>query len=63
MAATLTAAAPGVAQQTPGTGAPVGERWTVTVAPYLWLVSMDGHTAVGGIKSDVDVAAQDFSGR
>jgi hypothetical protein len=57
MIATLGAAAP-AAGQSPDI-APTGDRWVFTVAPYLWVASMDGHAAVGGIKSDVDVPAQD----
>jgi hypothetical protein len=41
------------------TAAPPGDRWTVEVAPYLWAAAMDGHAAVAGIKSDVDVPVQD----
>jgi hypothetical protein len=36
-------------------GTPPGDRWTVRVAPYLWAASMDGHSAVGAIKSAVEV--------
>jgi hypothetical protein len=57
MVATLGAAAP-AAGQSPDT-APMGDQWVFTVAPYLWAASMDGHAAVGGIKSDVDVPVQD----
>jgi hypothetical protein len=57
MVATLGAAAP-AAGQSPDT-APTGDQWVFTVAPYLWAASMDGHAAVGGIKSDVDVPVQD----
>jgi hypothetical protein len=47
MVATLAAAAP-VAGQQPGTAdAPPSDRWTITVAPYLWAAAMDGHAAVG----------------
>jgi hypothetical protein len=58
MIATLGAAAP-AAGQSPDT-APTGDRWVFTVAPYLWAASMDGHAAVGGIKSDVDVPVEDI---
>ena len=37
-----------------------GDRWTVEVAPYLWIASMDGNATVGGIKSDVDVPFSDI---
>ena len=60
VAATLAAAAPAVAQQPTGTGTPASsDRWNITVAPYLWAAAMDGHAAVAGIKSDVDVPVQD----
>jgi hypothetical protein len=59
MAATLAAVTPAVGQQPEATAAPPGERWTVTLAPYLWLVSMDGNATVGGVKSDVDVPFKD----
>jgi hypothetical protein len=60
MAATLAAATPVVGQQPGATPVPPGDRWTVTLAPYLWIASMDGHAAVGGIKSDVDVPFSDL---
>jgi hypothetical protein len=59
-AAVLTVTAPAVGQQPADTAAPPGDRWTVTVAPYLWAASMDGHAAVGGIKADVDVPFSDL---
>jgi hypothetical protein len=59
VAATLAAVKPGVAQQME-TATPPGDRWTVTLAPYLWAASMDGHSAAGGIKSDVDVPLSDL---
>jgi hypothetical protein len=58
-AATLAATAPAVAQQIETTTA-AGDRWTVSVAPYLWLASMDGNATVGGVKSDVDVPFSDL---
>jgi hypothetical protein len=60
MTATLAAATPVVGQQPGATAVPPGDRWTVTLAPYLWIASMDGHAAVGGIKSDVDVPFSDL---
>jgi hypothetical protein len=59
MAGTLAAAAPAMAQQME-TATPPGDRWTVSVAPYLWLSSMDGNATVGGVKSDVDVPFSDL---
>jgi hypothetical protein len=55
----LAAVAPAVAQQTE-TATPPEDRWTVSVAPYLWIASMDGHAAVGGVKADVDVPFSDL---
>jgi hypothetical protein len=60
MAAPLAAVPPAVAQQPEAAAAPPGDRWTVTVAPYLWLVSMDGNATVAGVKSDVDVPLKDI---
>jgi hypothetical protein len=59
MAATLTAVTPAVGQQAEPPAAAASDRWNITVAPYLWATSMDGHAAVAGIKSDVDVPVQD----
>jgi hypothetical protein len=59
LATTLGAAAPALAQQAER-AAPAGDRWTVEVAPYLWIASMDGNATVGGIKSDVDVPFSDL---
>jgi hypothetical protein len=61
MVATLGAASPAaVGQQPAATAAPPGDRWTVTIAPYLWATSLDGHASVGGIKADVDVPFSDL---
>lgn len=35
------------------------ERWSVTVAPYLWAARLDGNAKVRGIKADVDVSFKD----
>ena len=59
VAVTLAAMTPALAQQPEPTGIAPGDRWTITVAPYLWAAAMDGHATVGGIKSDVDVPVQD----
>jgi hypothetical protein len=59
MAATLAAVTPAVGQQAEPPAAAASDRWNITVAPYLWATSMDGHAAVAGIKSDVDVPVQD----
>jgi hypothetical protein len=58
--APLGAAAPAVGQQPGATATPPGDRWTVTLAPYLWAASMDGNAAVGGIEADVDVPFSDL---
>jgi hypothetical protein len=59
LAATLASVGPAVAQQIE-TATPPGDRWTISVAPYLWLSSMDGNATVGGVKSDVDVPFSDL---
>src|SRR5262249_30490872 len=58
--ATLGMAMPALGQQGEPSAPAANDRWTVTVAPYLWAASMDGHAAVGGTKSDVDVPVQDL---
>lgn len=45
--------------QDASTELPPDDRWTFTVAPYLWMLSLDGHTEVRGIKADVDVPFKD----
>jgi hypothetical protein len=57
--AAMLGAAPASAQQAEGT-VPPGDRWTLTVAPYLWIASMDGHATVAGTKADVDVPFSDL---
>jgi hypothetical protein len=59
LAAALAAVTPAAAQQME-TETPPGDRWTVSVAPYLWIASMDGNATVGGVKSDVDVPFSDL---
>jgi hypothetical protein len=59
VAATLATVTPAVAQQIE-TATPPEDRWTVSVAPYLWLASMDGNATVSGVKSDVDVPFSDL---
>jgi hypothetical protein len=56
IAATVGVATPASGQQAELSG----DRWHVTVAPYLWATSLDGHASVGGIKSDVDVPFSDL---
>src|SRR5690606_23700124 len=43
-AATLGLAIAAVAQEP--TEAPSGDRWSLSVAPYLWAAAMDGHATV-----------------
>jgi hypothetical protein len=56
----LGAAAPAIGQQPAATAAPPGERWSITVAPYLWIASMDGNASVGRVEADVDVPFSDL---
>jgi hypothetical protein len=58
LAATL-AVMPAVAQQME-IATPPSDWWTIEVAPYLSIASMDGNTTVGGVKSDVDVPFSDL---
>jgi hypothetical protein len=53
-------AARALAQQAEPAASTASDRWTVTVAPYLWLTALDGNATVAGIKSDVDVSASDL---
>jgi hypothetical protein len=57
MALALGAASPAVGQSA---DEPATDRWTVTVAPYLWATSMDGNATVRGIESDVDLPFSDI---
>jgi hypothetical protein len=60
MVATLGAAVPAAGQQPELSSSTPSDRWTVTVAPYLWLTALDGNATVAGIKSDVDVSPSDL---
>jgi hypothetical protein len=60
VAAILSGSMPAAGQQAEPPASATSDRWTVTVAPYLWAASMDGHAAVGGIKADVDVPFSDL---
>ena len=60
MAMALGAAPPAVGQSADEPTREATDRWTVTVAPYLWATSMDGNATVRGIKSDVDVPFSDI---
>jgi hypothetical protein len=59
MAATLAAVTPAAGQQADPPASNASDRWTIEVAPYLWLAALDGNASVAGIKSDVDVPVQD----
>lgn len=55
----LSAYAGGVRAQEASTDLPPADRWTFTVAPYLWAISLDGNAKVKGQKADVDVPFSD----
>jgi hypothetical protein len=60
MAATLAGVTPVAGQQAELSASTTSDRWTVTLAPYLWAASMDGNAAVAGIESDVDLGFDDI---
>jgi hypothetical protein len=39
---------------------PPDDRWTFTVAPYLWATALDGDASVGGVDADVDLSFGDI---
>jgi len=45
--------------QEASTELPSEDRWRFAVAPYLWMISLDGNAKVAGIKTDVDVPFKD----
>lgn len=53
----LAAACLAVAQ--PAAADPAGD-WTVTVAPYLWAISLDGDVGVGPVEAEVDLPFSDI---
>ena len=59
LAATLAATTTAGAQEAT-TERPPDERWTFTVAPYLWATSLDGKASVGGVDADVDLPFGDI---
>jgi hypothetical protein len=59
LVATLGAAMPAIGQQAEPAAPPTNDRWTVSVAPYLWAAAMDGHASVAGARLDVDVPFKD----
>jgi hypothetical protein len=56
--AKLSAATPALAQE--AAPAATGDRWAITVAPYLWAAAMDGHVTIRDLKADVDVPFEDI---
>jgi hypothetical protein len=60
MALALGAAPPAASQEAEPPAATASDRWTVTVAPYLWATAMDGNATVRGLESDVDVPFSDI---
>ena len=58
LAAALALAAPAGAQETTTEAGPENE-WSFTLAPYLWMIELDGNATVGGVKTDVDVPFKD----
>jgi len=58
LAAALALAAPAHAQES-STALPPDDRWSFALAPYLWMIELDGNATVGGIKTDVDVPFKD----
>jgi hypothetical protein len=55
--AALLAASSAVAAQEQDDGAAgsaASPRWSVTITPYLWAAGLDGHTAAGGVGSEID---------
>jgi len=39
---------------------PAESGWEVTVAPYLWAISMDGSVTVRGLEADIDASFNDL---
>lgn len=58
LAATLKLAGTADAQEA-STEAGPADRWSVTLAPYLRMISLDGNATVAGIKTDVEVPFKD----
>lgn len=59
LAGWLAAATTATAQEAT-TERPPDDRWTFTVAPYLWATSLDGNASVGGVDADVDLSFGDI---
>ena len=58
LVATLALATPARAQEATTEAGPA-DRWSFALAPYLWMIELDGNATVGGIKTDVDVPFKD----
>ena len=41
-------------------GGMIRDEWSVTVAPYLWAVSLDGNAGLGDVDADVDIPFADI---
>jgi hypothetical protein len=39
---------------------PVESGWEISVAPYMWAISMDGNVTVRGLEADVDASFNDI---
>ncbi len=55
----VTLSTPALAQEAT-TERPPDDRWTFTMAPYLWATSLDGNASVGGVDADVDLSFGDI---
>jgi hypothetical protein len=55
----LLACAGGVQAQDAAAEPPPEDRWSFTVAPYLWAISLDGDATVAGLGADVDAPFSD----
>jgi hypothetical protein len=60
VAAILGVATPAAGQPAEPPASTTTDRWSVTVAPYLWATSMDGTASVGGTEADVDLPFGDI---
>jgi hypothetical protein len=60
VAAIVGAAMPAAGQEAEPPAWRPGDDWSVTVAPYLWLSSMDGTASVAGTEADVDLPFDDI---
>jgi hypothetical protein len=58
LAVLLLDAVPARAQEATTEAGPA-DRWSFAVAPYLWMLSLDGNASVAGVDADVDVPFSD----